>query len=700
MKKSENNLKDLHYALSESNKYGEHGYKLGIEAITLLKRTVNSVSMNLQTQIEDLEKNKYNNQEVLNNLSLQLAYIKENYKKIPSQLKSDLKLISKSSFSITLFGRTMAGKSTLMEILTNGNGSSIGIGAQRTTRDVRTYKYKGMTVTDVPGIAAFEGADDEEVAFESAKKSDLILFLMTDDAPQESEADALNKIMQLGKPVICIINVKVNIESDSNLKLFQRDIQKKMKMDRLQSIRKQFIKFGKQYGQDWNQIRFVYLHLKSAYLSQQQSEKNKAEELYKLSRFSYLEDLMIDEVIKNGKFYKLKSFIDTVTVPNVSAIETLFEQSAQNSQQGRVLIGKRRQLKKWTDDFEVSAEDRIDFFLERVSGEIRKEVTSFSEDNYNNPRASSAWRDIIKNYQIEVQAKSLFEDFAMECEKETQEIVRQIHSELKFNHAIFSDNSINMSRLGNGKRIWNWTTVLVSGGLTITGLFVSGPIGLIGIAVGVVGSLGSFLFGDQEKKAYDARKKLENKLLMNLDRMVENLRENMLNVLQKELLEKQLYALIKTIDDIIDSSFILSKTQQDFAKKINTKLQEMNKTILTEALAYTGYTGLEWHVSNIVRIPGNSMMLVLEDGTKFPNDAHKSLSHLLKEKVWFVFNTNNLESMLLQAIGKARDRKSVRIEYINDEPRIAHITNINELDPQSLNRIRLAQQLTELLIMK
>jgi len=700
VKKSKNNLKDLHLALSESNKYGEHGYKLGIEAVTLLKHTVNSVSMNLQTQIEVLEKNKYNNQEVLKNLSLQLASIKENYKKIPSQLKSHLKLISKSSFSITLFGRTMAGKSTLMEILTNGNGSSIGIGAQRTTRDVRTYKYKGMTVTDVPGIAAFEGADDEEVAFESAKKSDLILFLMTDDAPQASEADALNKIMQLGKPVICIINVKVNIESDSNFKLFQRDMQKKMKMDRLQSIRKQFIKFGEQYGQDWNQIRFVYLHLKSAYLSQQQSEKNKGEELYKLSRFSYLENFMIDEVIKNGKFYKLKSFIDTVTVPNVSAIETLFEQSAQNSQQGRVLIGKRRQLKKWTDDFEVSAKDRIDFFLKGVSGEIRKEVTSFSEDNYNNPRASSAWRDIIKNYQIEVQAKSLFEDFAVECEEETQEIVRQIHSELKFNHAMFSDSSINMSRLRDGKRIWNWTTTLVSGGLFITGLFVSGPIGWIGAAVGVVGWIGSFLFSDQEKKAYDARKKLENKLLVNLDRMVGDLRKNMLNVLRKELLEKQLFALIKTIDDIIDSSFVLSKTQQDFAKKINTKLQEMNKTVLTEALAYTGYAGLEWHVSNIVRIPGNSMMLVLEDGTRFPNDAHKSLSHLLKEKVWFVFNTNNLESMLLQAIGKARDRKSVRIEYINDEPRIAHITNVNELDPQSLNRIRLAQQLTELLIMK
>ena len=64
----------------------------------------------------------------------------------------------KDTFAITLFGRTMAGKSTLMEILIRGNGASIGLGGQRTTRDVRTYRYKNLQITDVPGIAAFEGA--------------------------------------------------------------------------------------------------------------------------------------------------------------------------------------------------------------------------------------------------------------------------------------------------------------------------------------------------------------------------------------------------------------------------------------------------------------------------------------------------------------------------------------------------------------
>lgn len=35
----------------------------------------------------------------------------------------------------------------------------------------------------MPGIGAFEGEDDERIAFEAAKTADLIIFLITDDAP-------------------------------------------------------------------------------------------------------------------------------------------------------------------------------------------------------------------------------------------------------------------------------------------------------------------------------------------------------------------------------------------------------------------------------------------------------------------------------------------------------------------------------------
>ncbi len=44
-----------------------------------------------------------------------------------------------------------------MEFLRHGDGSSVGKGAPRTTRDVRTYPWHGLDITDVPGI--LEGED-------------------------------------------------------------------------------------------------------------------------------------------------------------------------------------------------------------------------------------------------------------------------------------------------------------------------------------------------------------------------------------------------------------------------------------------------------------------------------------------------------------------------------------------------------------
>ena len=254
--------------------------------------------------------------------------------------------------------------------------------------------------------------------------------------------------------------------------------------------------------------------------------------------------------------------------------------------------------------------------------------------------------------------------------------------------------------LVDGKRLWNWATTLVSGGLMIASFFSTGPIGWIGLGVGLFGWLGSFFFSDREKKIRDARQKLEKKLSAHIDKMIIGLRKKMLDVLYNDLLKKQLYAMNRTIDDVVSSIFMLSKTQQEFAVALNSKLKEINMAVIKEALSYLGFTGLEWHIEGTARIPGYAIMIVLEDGKFFPDDASKALFYLLKESVWFVFKKENLKSMLSQAIGRGCDRDTIRIQYIDDVPRIAHIPSLDNVDASTKNRIRMAQQITELLIMK
>lgn len=698
--------KDLAEALTECKAFANHGHTLANDALSLLTRVVFSVTEKLQIEIYNLQASNFNDNATTGRLVSQLSSIRSKFEILPQQLNEDINGLSRTSFSITLFGRTMAGKSTLMEILMHGNGESIGKGAQRTTRDVRTYRYKDLQVTDVPGIAAFEGEDDEKIAFDAAKKCDLILFLITDDAPQACEAECLNRILELGKPVICLINIKADINASSNIKMFRRDIQKKFDNERLETIKRQFFDFGVQYGQDWRIIRFAYVHLKSAFLSQQGDFQENSEELYSLSRFDYIENLIIGEVCKNGSFYKLKAFSDIVVVPVVDALETLFIQSAKNSEQGSVLVGKRRKLKKWTDDFEINGKSRIETLLTSISVELKREIASFAENHYDNSNASSEWDKFLKSQKVEEQASNLIKQLGKECEAELREISREINAEIKFSHDVFSDRSINMHTIVDGKRIWNWTTKLLSSSLIIARLFnVRNPIGWIGLSVGMVGELGSFLFSDREKKVGNARQMLEKKLSDHIDIMVTGLRKKLLDILYDDFLKKQLYHMNRTIDEVISSVFALSKTQREFAIALNYKLQEINATVIKEALSYLGYEGLEWHISSVARIPGYAVMLVIEYGKVFPNEAARALSNLLKEKIWYIIKNDNIKSMLLQAIWNKADRvsvdvQSINIQYIDSAPRIAHIPFFDVVDANTKNRVRMAQQITKLLIMK
>lgn len=166
----------------------------------------NRVAATEQSQ-KRLQRGEWSNADVLARQKRELArFSHEAY-----QLKKDLERLheTQKEFTVLVFGRTMVGKSTLMEILTHGEGKSIGNGTQRTTRDVRDYHWNGLKVIDVPGIASFDGKEDDDLALSAAKSADLIMFLISDDGVQAEEAKHLANLLAIGKPVLGLINPKL-----------------------------------------------------------------------------------------------------------------------------------------------------------------------------------------------------------------------------------------------------------------------------------------------------------------------------------------------------------------------------------------------------------------------------------------------------------------------------------------------------------
>ncbi len=688
----------LQKALAKCRRAAQEGYEIASKNLDGIKIAIDGVSADLKQNLSSLNHRQVNTNDVDVQLQKQrqqaVSELYQLYKKSRASLEEKRAQLDK--FSIALFGRTMTGKSTLMEILTNGDGSSIGKGSQRTTRDVRSYDWKGLEVTDVPGIAAFEGREDEEKAFEAAVLSDLVLFLITDDAPQNEEAKCLARVRALGKPILGICNVKAALNNADDVSLFFRRNWFKRKRKDLDAIVRQFHEFAER-DSPGSRISFAYTHLQLKFLSQQPGYEPQKEDLESASRFNRVEEQIILEVISRGTFLRWKSFIDGTVVPMLKFSDTLLDFSAQNSSSDRA--DKRRQVESWSDRFRKSGKERIDMFIEKEVGSLRAKISGFVEDNYEARDAGECWNRLVENQGIDRKAEKLVEQIVNECKDELSEIAPQLKSELNFVGRFSGDRRISMDSIFDSKRVWNWGTKLLFALSLAAALFVNGPLGWVAGAtaavVGVIGRLFSGLFKDREAKVRKQRAQLESRLKRDIKKIERNLQKQLGDWFHQDLLKKQVSVCLDEFSAITSNLFKLADSQRNLAWELNKHQKRLHRILIDKALGQLGHKDCGNLISDIARVSGLAIMLLIEPNTTFPGEVRRDLEKLLGEKV-FVVNTRNKVSILAQAIGLDCDRSKVSIE---SDIQVAHIP-VDDLDKVGISRIRLAQQLTELHVMK
>ncbi|GHD51739.1 hypothetical protein D9V29_12405 [Mycetocola manganoxydans] len=122
-------------------------------------------------------------------------------------------------FRVVLMGRTMAGKSTLFEYLSGGDGTRVGDGGQRYTREIsiRTAIDLDVEIVDTPGVGAMDGQEDYETAFSQVADADLILWVATNEATQEQTGRALERLSDLGKPIFVALNCLADVSDEIGL---------------------------------------------------------------------------------------------------------------------------------------------------------------------------------------------------------------------------------------------------------------------------------------------------------------------------------------------------------------------------------------------------------------------------------------------------------------------------------------------------
>jgi len=681
---------DLKKSLDASRKAAENGKKLAQGNLVAIRQTIKSVLATLQKENPNSRFCNSTAAEARNGLKEQFDKIKETFYYLPDHIECELKKLenNQENFTIVLFGRTMAGKSTMMEILTEGNGSSIGKGAQRTTRDIRSYYWNGLKIVDVPGICATDGADDEEVAYEATKSADMVIFLITDDAPQPSESAFFDKIRSQGKPIVGIINVKEQIDLDDP-DVFFEDLSEKFTSSQLDEIETQFNQFLQAHSSGKN-IRFIRTHLKARYEALLQSDTMLQYKLREISNFRELEARIIGEVSHHGTTYRMKSFLDAAIKPMLDFSYSLLDFSLKNARSGRLLLEKKRELSSWKDGiFLQEAHRKISDFASSSLANLRSQVSDFAEENCENSSASQAWMNRVKHSNLEQKVQHFQQSLLEICAEKIKDLLEQMKFEQSFAYSQNMDHSLDGEPIFDSKRAWNWS-VTGLGAVLVVAAFWWNPAGWIALGVGIIGWLGSLFFDDHEQKRREARSALEHKLREFLNRQEENLEKNLLDFLHQEILKNKLGSFFLGMQDMLNALFSISDQQKVLARSMFQQVRKLNVILLQQILECKNMPNAAAMIHDVVRIPGKMLFIVIKSGDRFPEEARKSVGIALKESVWFLIDSGSPEAMLRQAIGKSCSRNDLSYE---GKAGVAHL-HIPQITPVLADRIRLAEQLT------
>ena len=116
-----------------------------------------------------------------------------------------------SSFNVVLFGRTGAGKSSVITALVRGDGRGISPGRTDYTDQVLDLRWRDdlLRVKDTPGTQGPRAAELAKVARQEVQLADVVLLAFDDDSQLRGEfREVARHVRDLGKPAIAILNMK------------------------------------------------------------------------------------------------------------------------------------------------------------------------------------------------------------------------------------------------------------------------------------------------------------------------------------------------------------------------------------------------------------------------------------------------------------------------------------------------------------
>ncbi len=686
-------------ALEECKKVAEQEVAYLIERLTGLKYVLNDSYNNLNSFIKHVEVlGEANDEKLVSLLGCLNETISDNLNRGIINIENSIEKKRKhlSTFTVTLFGRTKAGKSTIREALTNGNGESIGKGGQRTTRDIKEYYWNNLRIIDTPGISAYEGEEDVKIAESIIDESDLILFLVTDDSIQETEFEKLLQLKSQNKPIIILLNIKMDIANELHRKRFLKRSRKIVSFEGQSGNIDRIKEYSKKYlGSD--NLEIIPIHALSAFESTRVDDEDLRRELYNASNMNRVKFMLRELIVNQGKQKRILSFRDDF-IYYLNSLESIYWNSYKEIKPRlRYIKDKHSEIRNWFVDFKSKGMANIESDISKIFTQLSSEVDSFVDVYAGNKDAEGIWKRKLKSYNIQKKVNDIYSELFNEAKRYLDEFARQITFEsnnLNFSNDIGEIGDLKKGILGRVAR-WGGVALDVAFAVSLTNFWnpagwVSGIIGIGGLAITFI----SWIWGDDSGR-YDKRKlEIKNDMKKHIKKMEKDINKQLRHAFEKNIIDnlyKQInIELVKNIDllykylDMIRASAI----------NIRDEVNKENVDLLKVLYKLTYKKKFNCIMLKVAREQGAMLKILTNENEELKEKSSRVLlENILGERIIYIEFINEPRELLKRALFPANtDDVEFEVNIPNitisaGKEKIKHIIGKNGRNIRLTNRL-------------
>lgn len=506
---------------------------------------------------------------------------KEFNQTINESVSQNIELLDKKKrnihyFTIAFMGRTKAGKSTLHKVVTQQDDDDIGIGKLRTTRYNRSWYWDRLRIVDTPGIGAPGGEVDTEIAKSIIDEADMICYIVTSDSIQETEFDFFETIKDRNKPLYIILNYKSNL-SGIRLKKFLENPTDWKDCKGPQSIEGHFKRIEERLNGKYNMdaVAIIPLHLLAAQLYiEGEFDAETLEKLKKGSNITFFIRKIKEEIYNTGCLKKSLSIIDGSSY-NIHQVNARIKADCDRLREDVSLLEKTREkISSFFSSEKGKLTSQLSSITDAVKQELKNRANTFSNENYDNENAGTAWENdyVVKNIfeRYKDRISDRIEDFKSRLESELEEVTSDL--QMHFQFASFQNikgGSIRNTRLGVG--IFG-NILTAAAPVIISQLWnPAGWILAVGtIAVGMIVLIFTSLFTSKSEKIRKAINKMREQLEKGID---ENMSKN------KSTLLANINSSINSASQEINGAFVAYITgANDILNEMGSLLKKCNNS--------------------------------------------------------------------------------------------------------------------------